>query len=172
MEAVFIADYLKIGQIVNTQGLRGEMRVYPLTDYKERFEELDSLFLGENFSEKVKIEKVRYKKNMVILKLKGIDHINDVEKLRNVYLYVDKSDRELDEDTYYIEDLIGMKVYTMEDEYVGDLDDVIQTAGTNDIYSVRTSEKKQILIPVVDEFVKEIDTEKGIIRIDPIEGMI
>ena len=172
MEAIFIADYLKIGQIVNTQGLRGEMRVYPLTDYKERFEEIDSLFLGENFSEKVKIEKVRYKKNMVILKLRGIDHINDVEKLKNVYLYVDKEDRELDEDTYYIEDIIGMKVYTMEDEYVGDVDDVIQTAGANDIYSVRNSEKKQVLIPVVDEFVKEIDMEKGIIRIDPIEGMI
>lgn len=172
MEEILIADYLKIGQIVNTQGLKGEMRVYPLTDYKERFEEIDSLFVGEDFSKKTAIEKVRYKKNMVILKLKGIDHINDVEKLRDKYLYVDKSDRELDDDTYYVQDIVGSKVYTVDGEYVGVMDDVIQTGGSNEVYSIITEEEKQVMIPAVGEFIKEIDIEKGIIIIDPIEGMI
>ncbi len=101
---------VRIGKIVNTQGLKGDVRVYPSTDYKERFEELDYLYIEGKKDEKFYIEKVRYKKNLVLVKFKGFEHINDVEKLKNLEVFTEKlGASELEEDRYYVEDLIGMK---------------------------------------------------------------
>lgn len=148
------------------------MRIYPLTDYPERFEEVGWVFIGDDFDKKIKIQKVRYKKNIVILKLEGIDSIEQVELLRNRYLYIPRESRELPEDTYYIDDLIGLKVYLVDGAYVGVMEDVFSTAGANDVYVIRSQEGREIMIPAVGEFVKEIDIHGGRITIDPIEGMI
>lgn len=165
---------LRVGQIVNTQGIRGEMRIYPLTDYKERFEEIDWVYVGEDTGKKYSIEKVRYKNELVILKLKGIEDINEAEKLKTRYLTIPKEfSRILPEDTYYIMDLIGMEVYTQEGEYLGILKDVIQSAG-NDIYEItyHKNPKKSILIPAVGEFIKEVNIKEKKIRVQLIEGFL
>ncbi|SHK12065.1 ribosome maturation factor RimM [Tepidibacter formicigenes] len=167
-----MVEYFKVGQIVNTQGLKGEMRVYPLTDYKERFEELDWVYIGDDLETKYEIEKVRYKNNLAVLKIKGIDNVNEVEKLRNRYLKVPRENaRKLEEDEYFIADLIGLKSFTLSGDYIGILEDVIQT-GANDVYVIKNEEGKEFLIPAVKKFVPEINMEDKKIIIDPIEGMI
>ncbi|KXG79012.1 ribosome maturation factor RimM [Thermotalea metallivorans] len=165
---------LKVGQIVNTQGIRGEVRVYPLTDYKERFEELEWVYMDANTKEKFFIERVRYKNNLVILKLKGIDDINVAEKYKNKYITISRENaRKLPEDTYFITDLVGLKVYSEENELIGIMKNVIQSAG-NDIYEVVSDKdpKKTILIPAVGEFIKEVNLDKGMIIVKIIEGLI
>ncbi|CAH2212960.1 ribosome maturation factor RimM [Tepidibacter aestuarii] len=165
-------EYFKIGQIVKVQGLKGEMRVYPLTDYKERFEEIDWVYISDDKETKYEIEKVRYKGNVVILKIKGIDSINDAEKLMKKYLRIPRENaRELEDDEYFISDLIGIKAYTVGGEYIGVLDEVLQTAA-NDVYLIKNDENKEILIPAIKKFVPELSIEDKKMIIDPIEGMI
>ena len=166
-------DKVRVGQIVNTQGLRGEVRIYPLTDNKERFEELEYVYLEDMTNLRLEIEKVRYKNQLVILKFKGLDSINDVEKFKNKYILIDKEDiKELPEDTYYIFDLVGLDAYEEDNTYIGKLVDVIQNSA-QDLYVVEHKDnKKKILIPAVKEFIKQIDIEKNIIKVKFIEGMI
>lgn len=166
-------DKIRVGQIVNTQGLRGEVRIYPLTDRKERFEELDCLYLEDETNMELEIEKVRYKNKLVILKFKDLDSINDVEKLKNKYIAIDKEKiKELPEDTYYIFDLVGLEVIEEDNTYIGKLIDVIQNP-TQDLYVVQHEDsKKKIFIPAVKEFIKEIDIDKNIIKVKLIEGMM
>ncbi|WFD08968.1 ribosome maturation factor RimM [Tepidibacter hydrothermalis] len=165
-------EYFNIGQIVKVQGLKGEMRIYPLTDYKERFEEIKWVYISDDTKTKYEIEKVRYKGNVVILKIKGIDSINDAEKLIKKYLKIPRENaRELEEDEYFISDLIGIKAYTVDGEYVGVLDEVLQT-GANDVYLIKNDENKEILIPALKKFVPELSIEDKKMIIDPIEGMM
>ncbi|MCT4621420.1 MAG: ribosome maturation factor RimM [Marinisporobacter sp.] len=165
---------LKVGQIVNVQGIRGEVRVYPLTDYKERFEELEWVYMDHNREEKFYIEKVRYKNNLILLKLKGINGRNEAERLRNKYLTIDRENaRTLPEDTYLIVDLIGLKVFTDEENFIGTVKNVIQNTG-QDLYEIEDAKnpKKTVLIPAVGAFIKEVNIEKGQIIVTPIEGLI
>ncbi|MCT4606367.1 MAG: ribosome maturation factor RimM [Marinisporobacter sp.] len=165
---------LKVGQIVNVQGIRGEVRVYPLTDYKERFEELEWVYMDDNREEKIYIEKVRYKNNLVLLKLKGINDRNEAERLKNKYLTIDRENaRVLPEDTYLIVDLIGLKVFTDEEKFIGTVKNVIQNTG-QDLYEIEDAKnpKITILIPAVGAFIKEISIEKGQMIVTPIEGLI
>lgn len=167
-------DFLKIGQIVNTQGIKGELRVYPLTDYKERFEELRWVYIGDNLNDKFYINSVRYKNNLVILKLRGINDINSAEQYKNQYLVIDKKNaRDLPEDTYFIADLIGLEVYTEQDELIGKIKDVIQS-GANDLYEITLADnsEKIVLIPAVAEFIKKVDLIKKRITVKLIEGLI
>lgn len=165
-------EHLKIGQIVNTQGLKGEVRVYPLTDDIKRYDELNNFFVGEDFNKKYNPERVRYKGNLVILKIDRINSIEDAEKLKGKYLYVSREDsRKLEEGEFFISDMIGIEVYTVNDEYVGVLKDVLQYAA-NDVYVVKNEENKEFLIPAVMKFVPTIDIENRKMIIDPIKGMI
>ncbi|MDK2919294.1 MAG: rRNA processing protein RimM [Candidatus Petromonas sp.] len=169
---------IRVGLVVNTQGIKGEVRVYPLTDYKERFEELEYVFIENNDKLRLNIERVRYKKELAILKFKDFDNINDVEKFKDKYLVIDESQvRELPEDTYYITDLVDSKVYNYEDgSYIGNLVDVIQNTA-QDTYVVKyqgskKEQKKNILIPAVKEFIKEVNIKEKTIKVKLIEGMI
>lgn len=168
-----MGEKVRVGQIVNTQGLRGDVRVYPLTDYKERFEELEYVYLENTEDYKLEIEKIRYKNSLVILKFKGLDNINDVEKFKDKYILIDKENlRELPKDTYYISDLIGSEIIDMDDNIIGNLLDVIQNAA-QDIYVVENKiNKKKIFIPVVKEFVREVNTKDKKIKVKLIEGMV
>ncbi|WZL74820.1 ribosome maturation factor RimM [Clostridiaceae bacterium 35-E11] len=165
---------LKVGQIVNVQGIRGELRVYPLTDYKERFEELEWVYVENCGEEKFYIEQVRYKNELIMLKLKGINDRNTAEKYKTRYLTIDRDDaRLLPEDTYFIVDLIGLKVYSDENQLLGTIKDVIQSTG-QDLYEVIDvrNPQKSILIPAVDAFIKEVNIERGFIIVKLIEGLI
>ena len=129
--------HFKVGKIVNTQGLKGEVRVYPFTDDINRFDELDVFYLDKDFNTKWNVERVRYKGNLVIMKIKDIDSIEKAERLRDKFIYVSREDgRELEEEEYFIADMIGLDVFTVDGEKVGVLKEVLQYAA-NDVYVVK-----------------------------------
>ena len=162
-------ERFKLGQIVNAVGLKGESKVYPYTDYKERFEELDRLYIEDKVCE---IERVRYQGNLAIVKFKGVDDRNAAEALKGKYLYIDRENaRELEEDEYFVPDLVGLKVCSPEGEVYGTLKDVIQNTA-QDVFEVVTDEGKQVLIPSVPAFVLDINEETGRITFHLIEGML
>ena len=159
----------KLGQIVNAVGLKGENRVYPYTDYKERFEELKQLYIEDEIYE---IEKVRYMGQMVIIKFVGISDRNAAEALKGKYLYIDRENaRKLDEDEYFVADLIGMKVQDEAGNPVGTLSDVIQNTA-QDVYEIELPEGKKFMIPAVGEFILDVDMDSRIMVVKLIEGMI
>ena len=166
-------EYIEIGQIVNTNGLKGIVKVNPFTDDISKFEELKYVYIQlKSELKKVKIEQVRYNKNQVLLKLEGIDSIEEAEKYRNFYLKTEKESQEdLGEDTYYIVDLIGLDVYSDKNEYLGKIEDVFPT-GSNDVYVVKDNLGKQILIPAIADVVKEVDLKNKKMIINLIPGLI
>lgn len=163
--------HFKVGKIVNTQGLKGEVRVYPFTDDINRFDELDVFYLDKDFSTKWNVERVRYKGNLVIMKIKDIDSIEKAERLRDKFIYVSREDsRDLEEEEYFIADMIGLEVFTLDGKKVGVLSDVLQYAA-NDVYVIK-GEEKEYLIPAIMKFVPTIDMNERKMIIDPIKGMI
>ena len=134
-------DLLRVGVIANTHGIRGEVKVFPTTDEKERFKDLKKVILDMGKEQKVlEIQSVRFFKNLVILKFKGIDNINDIEMYKGKDLLVTREDAvPLEEGEYFIADLLDLDVYSDEDEKIGVLYDVMQT-GANDVYVVKTEE--------------------------------
>ena len=166
-------EYLEVGQIVNTNGLKGLLKINPFTDDITRFERLKTIFI-EHKKEllEFEIESVRYQKKQVLLKLKGIDTIEEAEKYREDYLKINRNKEEkLPEDTYYIVDLIGLDIYTENGELLGKLDDIFST-GSNDVYVVKNGEGKQILLPAISDVIKNIDLEQKKIVVNLIEGLL
>ncbi len=164
---------LEIGQIVNTFGIKGEVKVKPFTDDIKRFDKLKKINIEQKNSKKeYEIENIKYHKDMVILKLRGIDQIEQAELLRNSYLKIDRNEEEpLEENTYYIVDLLGLSVYTEEDVLLGILDDIYNT-GSNDIYVVKDSLGKQTLLPAIQDVIKEIDIENQKIIVHVMKGLL
>ena len=165
--------YLEIGQIVNTFGIKGQVKVKPFTDDIKKFEKLKEIYIEKKNELKLfQIEKVNYSKNMVILKLKGIETPEEAEKLRNSYIKIDrKNAKKLPEGTYYIADLIGLDVYTDENKLLGKLD-YIYNAGSSDIYVVKDEQGKEILLPAITDVLKQVDLKNGKIIVHIIEGLI
>ena len=163
---------MEIGQIVNTYGIKGFVKVQPFTDDISRFEDLKSIYLQTKQGlETFEIEEVKYHKHMVLLKLKGIDDINIAEKYRNCYLKIDRKDAvTLPEDTYFIVDLLDMEVVTDEGEILGKITDVYPT-GSNDIYVVKNEEGKQILLPAIGQVVKQVDLPNKKMTVHLLEGL-
>jgi len=160
---------LEIGKIVNTHGLRGDVKVMYWCDSPELFHELAYVNID---NKEFEIEKSRVHKNMVILKLKGIDDINVAEMYRNKVLTVPREELgELPEGTYYICDLLGCAVETASGRALGKICDIIKT-GSNDVYVVENEDKKQVLIPVIDDVVKSVDIDEKKIIIEPLKGLI
>ncbi len=164
--------HFKIGQIVSTQGLKGEVRVYSYTDDIYRFDDLETFYLGKDLENKWIVEKVRYKGNMVIMKIEGINTVEEAEKLKNKFMYVSREEgRELEEGEFFISDMIGIDVYTVDGQHVGVLDDVLQYAA-NDVYVIKGAENKEYMIPAMLKFVPTIDMSERKMIIDPIAGML
>ena len=165
-------EYFEIGQIVNTNGLKGVLKVKPFTDNIKEFEGFKSIYIQKkNELIEFKIEKVGYVKNMVFLKLQGIDDINEAEKYRNLYLKVERETLpKLPKDSYYIADLIGCDVVTGEGELLGKVDDIFST-GSNDVYVVKDELGKQILLPAIKEVIKEVDIPNKKIIVKLMEGL-
>lgn len=165
--------YLEIGQIVNTFGIKGQVKVNPFTDDIRRFDELKEVYVEKKHELKLfQIEKVNYSKNMVILKLKGIETPEQAETLKNSYLKIDrKNAKKLPEGTYYIADLIGLDVYTDENKLLGKLDYIYNT-GSSDIYVVKDEQGKETLLPAIKEVLKQVDLDSKKIIVHIIEGLI
>jgi 16S rRNA processing protein RimM len=165
-------DYTIVGKIINTHGIKGEVKVYPLTDDIQRFDHLKEAFIG-NDKVVVNVAGVKYHKGSVILKFKEFDDINQVLKYKDSYIFVSDENRViLPENHYFIYDLIGCKVIDTSGNTIGDLKDVLQ-GYSNDVYVVEDKVNfKEHLIPAVKEFVKQVNTNDKVIVIDPIEGMI
>ncbi|HOH89038.1 MAG TPA: ribosome maturation factor RimM [Bacillota bacterium] len=165
-------EYLSIGQIINTHGLRGAVKVYPLTDDISRFEKLKEVYVEENDGiVKYKVESVKFLSSTVSVKLKGVDSEEAANKLRGSYIKVDrKSAVKLPKDTYFICDLIDLEVYDEKGLLIGTVKDVLQT-GSNDVYVIESS-GKDILIPALKDIVKKIDLENKKILVEMPEGLI
>ena len=166
-------DFLKVGVITTTHGVRGEVKVYPTTDEPERFLELDHVLLdtGKEFRD-LEIKNVRFFKNLVILKFKGIDNINDIEKYKGHDLWIPREEgQELDEDEYYIGDLIGMEVVLEDNTHFGTLKDVMET-GANDVYVVELPDHQEVLLPAIKECILDVDLEENVMTVHLMKGLL
>ncbi|MDZ7672634.1 MAG: ribosome maturation factor RimM [Halanaerobiales bacterium] len=167
-------DLVTLGKITKNQGNKGELRVAPYTDDLRRFELLESVYLvNPNQGEKTKkiIEDMWYHKSFVILKLQGIDDIGEALKYRNYEVMIKEDELlPLAEDEYYIEDLIDLEVMLLDDSRLGKVINVLDTKGT-DILVVK-DQKKEYMIPMSKEYIKEIDLENNKIYIDPVNKIL
>ena len=165
-------EYFEIGQIVNTYGIKGFVKVVPFTDDIKRFEKLKSVYI--DYQGKlllVNIEEVSYSKANVLLKFKEYPDINMVEKFKNCYLKIERKDAvKLPKDSYFIADLIGLEVYTEEGRLLGKVDDIFKT-GSNDVYVVKDELGKQTLLPAIKEVIKNVDIENKKIIVNLIKGL-
>lgn len=163
-------EYIVVGKIVNTHGIRGDIKVYPHTNDMERFSTLKRVYIGE---EKLsfEIENVKYHKGMILLKLKDFNNINEVLKFKDEFIFVDELNKiKLPKDNYFIYELIDCKVFDLDGKLLGYIKDVLQNS-SNDIYIIKDKDR-EYLIPAVKEFIKEVNIREKKIIIDPIEGMI
>jgi len=166
-------EFLEIGQIVNTFGIKGMVKVKPFTDDITRYDDLKKVYVQANKTKKeYEIEEVKYHKDMVLIKFKGIDKVEEAELLRNAYLKVNRNDEpELEEGTYYIVDLIGLDVYSDEGNLLGKIDDVFNN-GSADIYVVKDELGKQLLLPAISDVIKEINLEEKKVIVHILKGLI
>ena len=166
-------EYLQVGVITSTHGIRGEVKVFPTTDDASRFQSLKNVILDTGREKlSLEIERVKYFKQFVILKFKGIDNINDIEKYRKMPLLVSREDAvELGEDEYFMADMLGMKVFTDEGEEFGTLKDIMET-GANDVYIIDTKMHGEVLIPAIKDCILDVDTEGQKMTIHLMDGLI
>ncbi len=166
-------EYFEIGQIVNTSGLKGVLKIKPFTDDIKKFSNLKTIYIKtKNDLTEFKIEQVRYVKNMVMLKLAGIDTVEEAEKYRNLYIKILRDqEEELEEGSYYVVDILGCKVNTDTNQELGKVVDVFQT-GSNDVYVVKDEQGKQILLPAIKQVIKNVDVKNKIIIVHLLEGLV
>lgn len=172
-EELRMEAFLQVGVISSTHGIRGEVKVFPTTDDAGRFEELERVFLDTG-REKIplEIEGVKYFKQFAILKFQGIDNINDIEKYKGKGLWIPREEgQELEENEYYIADLLGMEVETEDGAPFGVLTDVIET-GANDVYSVRRPDGSEVLLPAIRQCILAVDVESRKMKIHLMDGLV
>lgn len=161
--------YIDFGKITSTHGIRGEVKIYPYTDDVDNILSLKKIYIDDK---EYKVNSIRFHKNMFIAKLMGINTVEQAETFRNklVKREIDE-DEELEEDTYYIKDLIGLDVYLENNELFGKIKDVFQT-GANDVYVIETLDNKEVLIPAIKSVVKDVDIASGKMIIELMEGLV
>ena len=160
---------LEAGKIVSVFGLKGEVKVQAWCDTPDFLCEFDTLYYKSGTP--VEIERSRVQKNIVVMKIKGIDTVEEAQKIRNRVLYIDRDDVELDENTYFVQDLVGLKVVDLDSgrEY-GTLTEVSET-GANDVYHIKSADGKMYYIPAIPSVVAETDIDVGVMKITPLEGL-
>lgn len=166
-------DLLQVGIITSTHGVRGEVKVYPTTDDPRRFRRLKEVVLDTGREKlNLEIEGVKFFKQFVILKFKGLDNINDIEKYRQKSLYVTRKNAvRLQRDEYFIADLIGLKVQDEDGTELGTVKDVIET-GANDVYEVEMAAGRSLLLPAIKQCILNVDVENGMMQVHVLEGLL
>lgn len=166
-------EWATIGQVVALFGVRGEVKVRSLTDIPDRFQQLEAVYLGPDAVQTYKIEHVRpYKGEMVILKLAGISDANAAEALRNRSLLIPLEQlAKLPPDSYYQHDILGLTVHLLDGRELGPIVDILET-GSNDVYIIKGSDGKQIMIPALKTVIKQIDLLRRTMYIDPLPGLL
>lgn len=166
-------DLLQVGAITQTHGVRGEVKVFPTTDDPQRFKQLKKVILDTGKERlPLEIQGVKFFKQFVILKFKGIDNINDIERYKRCPLFVTREDAvELAEDEYFIADMIGMDVQLEDGAAFGTLKDVMET-GANDVYIVHTKDYGEVLIPAIKECVLDVDIQKRKMTVHLLNGLV
>jgi 16S rRNA processing protein RimM len=166
-------EFITIAKVVSTQGNKGEVNIFPLTDLANRFKNLTTIFLRNNNSQTtLNIEKIRIKENTVVLKFKNIENIKEAKMIVGSFLEVERKNAvKLPKDTYFIFEIIGLEVYAENNIFLGKVENVIST-GSNDVYIVKGKNKKELFIPAIHEVVKNVNLEKKRINIKMVDGLI
>jgi 16S rRNA processing protein RimM len=166
-------ELLKVGVITTTHGVRGEVKVYPTTDSPERFLELEYVLLDTGRElRRLEIQNVKFFKNLAILKFKEIDNINDIERYKGKDLWIPREEgQHLDEDEYYVADLLGMDVELEDGTAFGTLKDVMET-GANDVYVITTTDGKEVLLPAIKDCILDVDVEEKKMTIHLMKGLL
>ena len=164
---------LQVGVISSTHGVRGEVKVFPTTDDVKRFKRLKEVILDTGKEElTLEIEGVKFFKQFVILKFKGYDNINDIEKYKGKSLFVTRANAvRLRRDEYFIADLQGLTVVDEEDKVLGILRDVVET-GANDVYIIDMADGREVLVPAIKECILHVDVEAGKMQIHLMDGLL
>lgn len=164
---------LQIGTITTTHSLKGEVKVFPLTDDVKRFEDLkEAILIQRDRQIPVTKERVKYFKNLVIVKFREFNDISEVEGLKGAGIFVKREDAvKLSENEYFETDLLGLEVYDEDDERLGTLEEVIHT-GANDVYSIKTDEGRDILIPAIKQCILDVDIDEGRMRVHLLKGLV
>lgn len=165
-----LKKYLEAGKIVSVFGIRGEIKVQPWCDSPDFLCGFDTLYYKSGTP--VEVERARAAKNIVVMKVKGVDTVEEAKKLRNRVLYIDRDDAELEEGCYFVQDLIGLQVEDAgSGEVYGEIADVTET-GANDVYHIKNEKGEVYLIPAIPDVVAETDIENGVMKITPLEGWL
>ena len=166
-------DFLQVGIVTTTHGVGGEVKVFPTTDDPKRFKRLKEVLLDTGKEHRrLEIEHVKFFKQFVILKFKGLDNINDVERFRQHPLLVTRENAvRLGRDEYFIADLEGLQVRDEDGAPIGVLKSVMET-GANDVYVIELTDGRELLLPAIKQCVLEVDVENGFIRIHILEGLL
>lgn len=169
-----VPEKIRVAQIINIHGVKGEVRAIPLSDFDDRYGRLDHVFIES--SEDIfclKLDNVRWNKNNLLLKFEGIDSREAALKLKNTYITVDYHDAvELPENSYFFFEIIGLEVFDTSGAKLGRIKDILQTSA-NDVYVVEaTTNEKEILIPALKEVIKELRVDKGVMIVDLPEGLV
>lgn len=166
-------DFFQVGIITSPHGVHGEVKVYPTTDDVRRFRRLKEIILDTGKERlNLEIEGVKFVKQFAVLKFKGYDNMNDVEKFRQKSLFVARENAvRLKRDEYYIADLMGLKVLDEEGQEIGVLREVIET-GANDVYAIDLKDGRELLLPAIKQCVLMVDVEEGFIKIHILEGLL
>ena len=166
-----MVEYFEIGQISNTHGLKGELKVRPFTESSKSFEKLKTILVDiDGNLKEYQIESVRHQKDIILLKLKGVDIVEEAEKLKGYSLKIPRENaRKLEQDEFFIADLLGLEVY-QKDEFIGTLDDIFK-AGGSDVYVVKRKGKKDLLLPAIASVIQKIDLESKRIEVEIPRGL-
>ena len=166
-------ELLQVGVVTQTHGIRGEVKVFPTTDDAGRFRDLKKVFLDTGREKlPLEIQGVKFFKQFVIVKFKGLDTINEVERFRRCPLLVPREDAvPLEEDEYYIADMIGMRVETEDGKAFGILKDVMET-GANDVYVIDSISHGEVLVPAIKECIRKVDVAEGKMIVHLMDGLV
>lgn len=166
-------DMLEVGKIINTHGLKGEVKIATWTDSPDVFEDIEYVIIkSKKVDMTLNVAGVKYQKNNIIVKFRELERIEDAEPLKNSVLYVPREMLgELPEGVYYIADLIGLEVFDDEGHKIGVIADVFST-GANDIYDIKREGQKNLLLPVIDDVVLDVDIEGGKVTVHIMEGLL
>lgn len=166
-------EYLQIGKIVNTHGVRGEVRLIPLTDDPHRFDKLKSILVEKDGAMvQHSVKDVKYTKGSVILKLSDIETMEAAEALRNCFVLIDRKNAvKLPKDSFFICDILGSEVFDENGLLLGKLNDVLQT-GSNDVYIIKNNEGKEVLLPALKSVVRSVSLEQKRIDVTVPKGLL